>query len=84
MSRVKDCLGRNLSPYGTHAANVKTASGNSFDSFLRDDYLFGSSTILNVPTTPGTGSFKIATTQTASDYDLIGSRVVRYRARLHN
>ena len=42
MPSLKDCLGRNLTPYGNQAS-LKTAGGANFDAVLEDDVLFSTS-----------------------------------------
>lgn len=79
MPKVKDCLGRNMQPYGDKTT-VKMAGGSSLDDTLEDAILLGNSLTEPTPASGNSGGFTLTIAATRTDY--VGSRVVRYQAKL--
>ncbi len=79
MPKVKDCLGRNMQPYGDKTT-VRMAGGSTLDDTLEDAILLSNALAEPMPTSGNPGGFTVTIAATKTDY--IGSRVMRYQARL--
>jgi len=75
MPTVKDCLGRNMQPYGDKTT-VKMAGGSTLDDTLEDAILLSNALTEPVPASGNLGGFTVSIAATKTDY--IGSRVMRY------